>query len=185
MKLTDIYKVHDGTYLHGYELSYQIEPDRMKTYEIVSRNASLRTPEDLGSQVAGVSMVVFQNDRLLLLQEFRMGINRTIYNLCAGMCEPGESMEDCMKRELKEETGLDLTEIKVLLPPSYAAVAISDMQTQIAIVEAAGTPTKQKQLHEDIIPKFYNREEVAELLRTQSFSSRAQIMAYFYVQHML
>ena len=35
-----------------------------------------------------------------------MSINKSIYNLCAGMLQEGESVEDCARRELYEETGL-------------------------------------------------------------------------------
>lgn len=35
-----------------------------------------------------------------------MSINKSIYNLCAGMLQEGESVEDCARRELYEETAL-------------------------------------------------------------------------------
>ena len=109
-----------------------------------------------------------------------MGVNRYIYNLCAGMIEEGESMEECISRELYEETGLSVKRIRTILPPSFAAVAFSDVKTQIAFVEVEGNFEDHTSDNEQIDAKFYSREEVRELLETEEFSSRAQMAAYFF-----
>ena len=117
-------------------------------------------------------------DKLLLLREFRMGVNKYIYNLVAGMIEDGETMEECIARELYEETGLRLKKLIDLLPPSYAAVAISDTMTQIAFVEADGEFQDHTSENEMIEAAFYTRDEVQKMLHTEQFSSRAQLIAY-------
>ncbi len=93
---------------------------------------------DIGKAPSGISIVAFHDEKLLLLREFRMSVNRTIFNLCAGMIEDGETIEECIRRELYEETGLTIKQIRTILPPSYAAVGISDTKTYIAIVDAEG-----------------------------------------------
>lgn len=135
MKFVKLEKVKDGKYLKNYELTYINKAGREKTYEIVSRK-ELKVVEDIGRQPSGVSIIATCNDRLLLLHEFRMGVNKKIYNLCAGMLEEGETIEECIARELFEETGLKIKQLKTILPPSYSAVAISDTKTYIAFVEA-------------------------------------------------
>lgn len=107
MKLLSLKKVHDGRYLKNYELTYENKAGRNKVYEIVSRK-ELHDMADIGRSTSGVSIIAFQGDKLLLLKEFRMGINKSVYNLCAGMLNEGESMEDCIRRELYEETGLSV-----------------------------------------------------------------------------
>ena len=121
MKLLGMKKRFEGKYLHGYELTYENRAGREKTFEMVSRSP-LRDPSEIGTHVSGVTIVAWKDDRLLLLKEFRMSINRTIYNLCAGMLEEGESVEDCARRELYEETGLCVARFLDILPPSYSAV---------------------------------------------------------------
>ncbi|MCM1186292.1 MAG: NUDIX hydrolase [Lachnoclostridium sp.] len=181
MKVLRFEKVKDGRYLKNYEITYQNKVGREKKYEIVSRR-ELRGVEDLGAAPSGVSIVATKDGKLLLLHEFRMGINRTIYNLCAGMIEEGESIEECIARELYEETGLKVKEIKTILPPSFAAVAISDTTTYIAFVEAEGEFEDHTSDNEQITAKFYTREEVSELIETEPFSSRAQMAAYFFAR---
>jgi ADP-ribose pyrophosphatase len=112
-----------------------------------------------------------------------MGINKTIYNLCAGLLEPGETIEECIKRELYEETGLQVKRIIDILEPSYSAVAISDIKTRIAIVEAEGTFSDHTSENEQIQAAFYTKEECENLLKTAEFSSRSQIIAYFYTKN--
>ena len=174
-------KVKDGKYLKNYEITYQNKAGREKKYEIVSRR-ELGSIEDLGGAASGVSIIATMDDKLLLLHEFRMGVNRSIYNLCAGMIEEGESIEECIARELYEETGLRLKKIRKILPPSFAAVAISDTTTYIAFVEAEGEFDDHSSENEQIEAKFYSREEVRELLETEQFSSRAQLAAYYFAE---
>ncbi len=181
MELTKFEKVRAGKYLKNYELTYRNKAGREKKYEMVSRR-ELAGIEDVGGKPSGVSIVATYGDRMLLLHEFRMGVNRTIYNLCAGMLEPGESIEECVARELYEETGLKVKKIKKILPPSFAAVAISDTTTYIAFVEAEGDFEDHTSENEQIEARFYTKEEIKRLLETESFSSRAQMAAYFFAE---
>lgn len=179
MKFKSMEKVKDGRYLKNYELTYENKLGVEKKYEIVSRR-NLSGIDDLGAAPSGVSIIAICNGRLLLLHEFRMGVNRLVYNLCAGMLEDGETIEQCIERELYEETGLKLKRIRKLLPPSYAALAISDVMTYIAIVEAEGEFSDHSSSNEEIKAAFYTKEEVKTLLESEPFSSRAQLAAYFY-----
>lgn len=180
MELLHFQKTKDGKYLKNYELVYRNKAGREKTYEIVSRR-ELSGAGELGAAPSGVSIIATCKGKLLLLKEFRMGVNRTIYNLCAGMLEPDESIETCIERELFEETGLHVKKIRTILPPSFAAVAISDLTTYIAFVEADGTfSTAHTSENESIEAHFFSKSEVISLLETAAFSSRAQLAAYFF-----
>lgn len=179
MKLIGFQKVRDGKYLKNYELIYENKAGKEKKYEIVSRK-ELHSVEELGNHVSGVSIVATKDQKMLLLKEFRMGINKSIFNLCAGMMEDSETIEECIRRELYEETGLSVKYIKEILPPSYSAVAISDIKTYIAFVEAEGDFEDHSSDNEHIEASFYTKEEVRNLLKEYEFSSRAQMAAYFF-----
>lgn len=179
MELQRFRKVKDGKYLKNYELIYRNEKGREKTYEIVGRH-EIADVTQLGNHISGVSIVAYCDDRILLLKEFRMAVNRKIYNLCAGMIEEGESIEECISRELYEETGLQVKKILKILNPSFSAVGISDIKTQIAFVEVEGAMEDNTSDNEEIEAAFYTREEVSRLLETEEFSARAQMAAYFF-----
>lgn len=44
-------------------------------------------------------------DNVLLVKQFRSPVNKELLEIPAGGIEPGESAEDCVRRELREETG--------------------------------------------------------------------------------
>ena len=134
MQLLKLEKVHDGKYLKNYELTYLNKEGKEKKFEMVSRK-EITSKEQLGARPSGVSIVAYQDDKIMLLKEFRMSINKSIYNLCAGMLEKGETLEQCIERELYEETGLKVKKILSILPPSFAAVGFSDTTTYFAFVE--------------------------------------------------
>lgn len=180
MKFLGLKKVRDGKYLKGYELSYLNKAGLQKTYEMVSFE-ELQNGNELGRKVNGVSIVAFQNGKMLLLKEFRMGVNRSIYNLCAGMMEQNETIEECIARELYEETGLTLERIIRILPPSFAAVSISDVKNQVAFVEVSGELSDHTSPNEEIEPAFYTKEEVKALLDKEEFSTRAQLAGVCFI----
>lgn len=179
MKFLGMEKVRDGKYLKNYELSYENKAGKLKKFEIVSRK-DLKSPEELGERVSGVSIVAFCGEKMLLLEEFRLSINKRIFNLCAGMMEAGESVEACIKRELYEETGLSVKQIIKILPPSYSAVGFSDTKTYIAFVEAEGEFDDHTSENEEITARFFSRAEVRDLLETAEFSSRSQMAAFYF-----
>jgi NAD+ diphosphatase len=57
-----------------------------------------------------VIVVIRRDDRLLLARSSR--IKRHFFSLIAGFVEPGENIEAAVAREVKEETGLDVTGIR-------------------------------------------------------------------------
>lgn len=179
MKFMNLLALHESKFLKKYELTYENKAGKIKKYEMVSRH-NIRSPKDLGAHLDGMSIAAFKDGKLLLLKEFRMAVNREIYNLCAGMMEENESIDDCILRELYEETGLSVKKILHILPPSFSAVGISDVLTQIAFVEVSGTISDHSSENEQIKADFYTKEEVSKIISTQKMSDRAQIVAYFY-----
>lgn len=182
MELLAIKKTKDGHYLKNYELTYRNKAGNEKIYEIVSRR-ELSCAAELGQAVSGLSIIATKGDSLLLLHEFRMGVNKRIYNLCAGMLENNESPEACIRRELYEETGLSVVQIRQILPASFSAVAIADLKTQIAFVEVTGEIADHSSDNEDIHAAFYSKEQLKRMLLTEEFSSRAQLAAYYFAYH--
>ena len=66
------------------------------------------------------------------------------------------------------------------MPPAYAAVAISDIKTQVALIEVQGNIESHGSANEDIKASLYTREQVKELLETEDFSTRSQAFAYLF-----
>lgn len=179
MKFIDLKPLHESKFLKKYELSYENKIGKIKKYEMVSRH-EIKNERDLGAHLDGISIAAFQDGKLMLLKEFRMSVNRPIYNLCAGMVEERESVEECITRELYEETGLSVKRVFHILPPSFSAVGISDVLTQIAFVKVEGELADHTSENEEIEVRFYTKEEVVKIIEQNEMSDRAQIVAYMY-----
>ncbi len=176
-KLNSISKIKDGKYLKNYELHYTNKKGAPKVYEMVSYR-DIRDEDDLGKGVGGAVVVALKGDKLLLLREFRMAVNGFVYNFVAGRKEDGESIEECVRRELYEESGLKLVRVREALKPAYAAVSMSDAVNQLIIADVEGDISDHTEDDELIEADFYTKEEVANLLKTQTFTARAQFVAY-------
>lgn len=177
--LNSMRKNRDTRFLKSYTLRYTNTEGDEKLYEITS-NFDYEKPEEIGKKASGVVIVGFRGEELLLLREFRMGVNQFIYNMPAGHFEKGETVEACAERELREETGLHIKQICKILPPAYAAPDLSDSSAWVVMAEVEGEFNPHTEADEYIQPLFADRKQLENLLETEKFSGRAQLMAYFF-----
>ena len=176
-RLNSIRQTGGGRFLRNYELNYTNKKGNPKVYEMVSYRDIL-DPDEIGTRVGGAVIVALKGDRILLLKEFRMAVNRFVWNMVAGFKEPGETMEDCVRRELYEESGLKLVRIRKMLKPAFAAVSMSDVLNQLVIAEVEGDISDHTEDDELIEAAFYDKDEVARLIEEETFTARAQFVAY-------
>jgi ADP-ribose pyrophosphatase len=78
--------------------------------------------------------------RLVLEKEFRVPVGDYVYGFPAGLLEPGESVEECVRRELLEETGMEVVRFKRVTPPLYSSSGLTDESTPLAFVDVQATP---------------------------------------------
>ena len=184
MELLDLKLVHKGRFLSYYVASYLNKDKEIKEYEFISRDPNL-TKEKFGKNLpAGVGLVPLSEnkDKVLLQAEFRLATNRFVYNFPAGLIDKGETVEEAAKRELKEETGLDLVRIEAVLPPSYASQGTSDELMQLVICTCKGEIKESIFADEEIIAKWYTKEEIKALFDQGAYMSvRTQMFLYMWM----
>ena len=105
-------------------------------------------------------------EKYLMIREFRIPIRNYEVGFPAGLIEENENIEDAIKRELKEETGLDLVSIKEISPFTYSSSGMTDEAVAIAFVDVAGeVSNKFLEPSEDIIPMLVSKNEIAKLIK--------------------
>lgn len=170
----------DTKYLKNYTLNFTNSAGNEKIYETVS-HFNYSSMDEIGTKASGVAIIGFKDDKILLAKEFRMGTNHMIYGLPAGHIDDNETVEECAKRELYEETGLQITKILDVLEPAYAAPDLTDMSCWIVFAQVEGEFSDHTEEDEWIQPEFHTKEELRTLLKTAKFSARAQLAAYYFM----
>ncbi|MCX9155195.1 NUDIX hydrolase [Niveibacterium sp. 24ML] len=79
---------------------------------------------------AAVILAIADSGNLLMERQFRYPLGRVVWELPAGKLDPGESIEACARRELREETGYDAAEW-AHLGTMHPAVGYSDERIEI------------------------------------------------------
>jgi ADP-ribose pyrophosphatase len=114
-----------------------------------------------------IAALHIESNKLVLIKQFRVPLNDYVYELPAGLIDDNESIETSAKRELKEETGLNL--VKINYEKSREKVYISPGMTDesIAMIYCTSNGTISKEYQEedeDIDIIMVSQQEAKELL---------------------
>ena len=119
------------------------------------------------------------NGKYIMIKEFRIPIKDYEIGFPAGLIESGENISKAIKRELKEETGLDLVEIVKVSPFTYTSSGMTDESIAIVFVKVSGkVSNKFLEPIEDIMPMLVSKEEMNNLLQdsTLKWGSKAWLI---------
>jgi ADP-ribose pyrophosphatase len=81
--------------------------------------------------------------RLVMVKEFRVPVGGYSFAFPAGLLDPGESIEEAARRELMEETGLEVVAVRRVTQPLYSSNGLSDEAVAMIFVDARATPQTQ------------------------------------------
>ena len=167
MKFVGIEKKEQGKFITRYDVQYETVDGIVKNYEMISRNGEITDFEGLHGKAADAVVIIATDEadeRILIDKEFRLA--------------PGETPEVSARRELMEETGLELYEISDTIGTSYSAVGFSNETNMCVVGKARGEFKPSTSTLEEITPGWYTKAEVRELLKTEKFAARTQAFCY-------
>lgn len=186
MEFVKLEKKDSGKFVIRYDVTYKTEAGNEKVYEMISRSKNMETFEDLQNKDNVEAVVLILHDKtgekIMLNKEYRLAMGEWVYNFPAGLIDPGEDIKTAAARELKEETGLNLVEIKDVLAPVYSAVGFSNERSVCIVGTAEGEFAPSTSDEEEITPVWLTKEEVKEMLNTAEFAARTQTYCYLWAR---
>lgn len=127
-----------------------------------------------------------QPPRLVVIKEFRAPVGEYVYSFPAGLLDPGDDIEQTVRREVREETGLEVVRIKRVSTPLYSTPGMSDETAAIAFIDVREAPGSVQKLEgsEDIEVLLLDFAEVCRLCDATDvrFDAKAWAALYLYQQ---
>ena len=145
-----------------------IQTNYINTKNKISQWVWCRRPK--GRKAVVIAATIEDSDgvnRLVVIQEYRIPIEGYEIGFPAGLIDKDESPEDAIRRELEEETGLKVEEIKHISPAVLSSAGITDEAIHMAYVIVSGTPNKDKlESSEEIDTYLMDVDEVKDVMNS-------------------
>jgi ADP-ribose pyrophosphatase len=173
-KINKIETLAETKYLSLYDAEYTNKKGNIRSWTIASRKnletLRLQIQKEKEEKVDAVIIIAMHKEsrKLVLIRQFRVPINEYVYELPAGLIDGEEEINNAVRRELHEETGLNLIDIvnKEDIKSLYVSVGMTD--ESIALVycycdgEVCGDYLEDD---EDIEVLMINQLEAKEILK--------------------
>ena len=184
--MAEFYKLKKLTnckWINLFDIVFQREGKPERMWHMCSRKARPIAEAEKADAVVIVPIIkTAQGNRLVVTKEFRIPIWDYEYGFAAGLVDGDEEIAETVKRELKEETGLELVKINHVSRSVYSSAGMSDESCRMAMVEAEGTVSNQwLEDAEDIETLLMDVKQIRELLASdKKISAKAWGLFYHY-----
>ena len=144
MKIKSSQKLTELKWLNMFEVAYIDKNGHNRYWQIASR---AKEPKCITKKFAlpdAVVIVPFHTaeNKIVVTREYRIPLADFEYGFPAGLIDEGETIEQASRRELKEETGLDVIKFTRMSPSIYSSAGMSDESVAMVYVECDGRPSK-------------------------------------------
>ena len=159
-------------FLSMYEAQYENKVGNKKSWMIASRKSEetlnkkfFQNQKDDNDAVV-IAALHKPSNKLVIVRQFRVPVNDFVYELTAGLIDDGEDFKNTVKRELKEETGLDLKEMVLEKSHLYLSPGMTDECVNFTFCTCEGElSTDNMEDDECIEPMLISKEDAMEIIK--------------------
>ena len=127
---------------------------------------------------SAVMMAVDEQERILLVRQFRLPAEQELWELPAGRIDPGESALDAAKRELREEAGIEAGKWRALVS-FWASPGYVDEKMTVFLAEQL-THGKQEPMEDERIEVgWFTKNELTNMIRGGEIVDAKTIAGFF------
>lgn len=120
---------------------------------------------------------------LLLTKQFRPAVGRYVISVPAGLIDEGEDLISSVKREAKEEAGVNVDNIDILSPIGTTSSGLSDETNAIVLARIIDFNDKNLEEFEDINCFLVKLEEIDKILNdTNLFIANTARLIFIYLK---
>jgi len=153
VKIKSSQKLTELKWLNMFEVAYIDKNGHNRYWQIASR---AKEPKCITKKFAlpdAVVIVPFHTaeNKIVVTKEYRIPLADFEYGFPAGLIDEGETIEQASRRELKEETGLDVIKFTRMSPSIYSSAGMSDESVAMVYVECDGRPSKARNTGSEFI----------------------------------
>jgi ADP-ribose pyrophosphatase len=179
-QLLNVTKQTNNKFLNIYEASYK-QNGETAPYFIASRKETVEELDcNTGKVTADAAMIVpvYENGDVLFIKQFRKAINDYVYEFPAGLIDKTDASSlEGAKRELHEETGLEVEYIDELLDARYLSVGMSDESVAVYMAQVKGELSKEHQEKcEEIDFKIVKIDDLPEFIQKNKVAMQASLL---------
>ncbi len=133
-------------------------------------------------------IAITPNGEFVMEKQYRHGLQWTGYEICAGVCEKGETPLEAAKRELMEETGYGNGNWTHLMSISANASTMNNLCHCFLATDVVKLSDQHLEETEDISIHLLSVDEVRNLLKENAFKQAtmlAPLWKYFAEHHLI
>jgi ADP-ribose pyrophosphatase len=185
VKIKKAVKLTDMKWLNLFDVSYKDKNGLNKSWQVATRAAQPKCVSGRFTEPDAVMIVPFHTleNKLVITREYRVPLADYEVAFPAGLIDDGESLEQAVRRELKEETGLNLTRVTGTTPLLYPSAGLTDESVAMVTIECSGRPSSAANTaSESIKVDFVSPSQAARLCNnpTLKFDAKAWLVLNSY-----
>ena len=177
MKIKGSRKLTAEKWLNLFDVSYIAKTGDEKSWQMASRQNEPKCLTGSYHRPDAVVIVPFHavKKKMVITREYRVPLDGYEYGFPAGLIDTGESVEQAVRRELMEETGLTVSRFIKVSPPIYSSAGMTDESVTMVYVECEGEPSNSANTEfEQIEILLISRREALVLLSDASLKFDAK-----------